>query len=96
LTSASAVSHGYYKQIRPTGVDPDPTPMLFLATLVGTALGYGIPVLPILVIQSHSRHGIRTVIPLAIPEIAANQVPHLFKVQLYIIYNTSTTKHEVK
>jgi hypothetical protein len=66
LTLTSAVSHGYYKQIRPIGVDPDPTPTLFLAALVCTALGYGIPVLPILVIQSHSRHGIKTVIPLTI------------------------------
>jgi hypothetical protein len=33
-TSASAVSHGYYKQMRPTGLDPDPTLTLFLATLV--------------------------------------------------------------
>jgi hypothetical protein len=33
-TSASAVSHGYYKQIRPIGVDPDPTPTPFLAALV--------------------------------------------------------------
>jgi hypothetical protein len=32
--SASAVSHGYYKQMRPTGLDPDPTPTLFLAALV--------------------------------------------------------------
>jgi hypothetical protein len=64
--AASAVSHGYYKQMRPTAVNPDPTPTLFLATLVCTALSYVIPVLPILVIQSHSRHGIRTVIPLAI------------------------------
>jgi hypothetical protein len=62
----SEVSHGHYKQIRPTGVDPDPTPTPFLAALVCTALSYGIPVLPILVIQSHSRHGIRTVIPIAI------------------------------
>jgi hypothetical protein len=65
-TLASTVSHGYYKQIRPIGVNPDPTLTLFLATLVCTALSYGIPVLPILVIQLHSRHGIRTVIPLAI------------------------------
>jgi hypothetical protein len=65
-TSASAVSHGYYKQIRPTQVNPDPRPRPFLATLDCTALGYVIPVLPILVIQSHSRHGIRTVIRLAI------------------------------
>jgi hypothetical protein len=34
LTSTSAVSHGYYKQIRPIGVDPDPTPTLFLSALV--------------------------------------------------------------
>jgi len=65
-TLASAVSHGYYKQMRPTGVDPDPTLTLFLAALVFTALGYVILVLPILVIQSHSRHGIRTTIPIAI------------------------------
>jgi hypothetical protein len=52
--------------MRPTGVDPDPTPTLFLAALVCTALGYIIPVLAIVVIQSHSRHSIRTVIPLAI------------------------------
>jgi hypothetical protein len=65
-TSASEVSHGYYKQIRPIRVDPDPTPRPFLATLVCTALSYEIPVLPILVIQLHSRHGIRTVIPVAI------------------------------
>jgi hypothetical protein len=38
-TLASVVSHGYYKQMRPTGLNPDPTPMLFLATLVCTALG---------------------------------------------------------
>jgi hypothetical protein len=35
---ASAVSHGYYKQIRPTGVDPDPTPTPFLAALVAQPL----------------------------------------------------------
>jgi hypothetical protein len=60
------VSHGYYKQIKPIGVDPNLTLRLFLAALVCTALSYVIPVLPILVIQSHSRYGIRTVIPLAI------------------------------
>jgi hypothetical protein len=38
-TLASVVSHGYYKQIRPTRVDPDPTPTLLLAALVCTALG---------------------------------------------------------
>jgi len=52
--------------MRPTGLDPDPTLTLFIAALVFTALGYAILVLPILVIQSHSRHGIRTVMPLTI------------------------------
>jgi hypothetical protein len=33
-TSASVVSHGYYKQIRPTGVDPDLTSTPFLIALV--------------------------------------------------------------
>jgi hypothetical protein len=64
--SASEVSHGHYKQIRPIGVDPDPTLRLFLTALVCTALGYGIPVLSILVIHLHSKHGIRTVRPVAI------------------------------
>jgi hypothetical protein len=65
-TSVSGVSHGYYKQIRPIGVDPDPRLKLFLAAMVCTALGYRMPILPILVIQSHSRHGIRTAMPIAI------------------------------
>jgi hypothetical protein len=47
LASGSAVSQGYYKQIRPIGVDPDPRPRLFLATLVCTTLGYRMPVLQI-------------------------------------------------
>jgi hypothetical protein len=40
LASGSAVSHGYYRQIRPIGVDPDPRLRRFLAALVCTALGY--------------------------------------------------------
>jgi hypothetical protein len=36
--SASEVSHGYYKQIRPIGVNPDLRPRLFLATLVAQPL----------------------------------------------------------
>jgi hypothetical protein len=64
------VLHGYYKQIRPIGVNPDLTPRLFLTTLVCTALGYEIPGLPILDIQLHSRDGIRMVIPVAINGLA--------------------------
>jgi len=44
LASGSEVSHGYYRQMRPIGVDPDPRPRLFLTALVCTALGYWIPV----------------------------------------------------
>jgi hypothetical protein len=36
----SEVSHGYYRQIRPIGVDTDPRPRPFLAALVCTTLGY--------------------------------------------------------
>jgi len=39
-TLGSAVSHVYYRQIRPIGVNPDPRPRLFLAALVCIALSY--------------------------------------------------------
>jgi hypothetical protein len=56
----------YYKQIRPIADDPDLRPRLFLAALPCTALGYQRAPLQILVIQSHSRHGIQTAMPVTI------------------------------
>jgi hypothetical protein len=38
--SGAAVSYGYYRQIMPIAVDPDPTLRPFLTALPCTALGY--------------------------------------------------------